>query len=117
MKKLISALATIAIAFTMTTSATAEEKAAKERTITGKALCAHCSLSLGDSCATVIQVTRKGKDGAEDKKVVFWLTKTDASKALGKGKGQTVTVKGSVKAEGKKADRKMMLTATSIKEK
>lgn len=119
MKKLISALATIAVAFTMTTGAFAgdEKKAAKkEATIKGKAVCGHCNLGLGNSCSTVIQTTRKGKDGKEIKRV-YWLTDNEVAKKFGKGTGQSVVAKGVVKAEGKKKDRKLMLAATSITEK
>ena len=118
MKKLISALATIAVAFTMTTGALAadEKKAKKEATVKGTAVCAHCNLGLGDSCATVIQTTKKNKDGKEIKRV-YWLTDNEIAKKFGKGSGQEVVAKGTVKAEGKKADRKLMLTASSIKEK
>lgn len=118
MKKLIATLATIAIAFTMTTGALADEKkdAKKEATVKGKAVCAHCNLSLGDSCATVIQTTKKDKDGKEIKQV-YWLTDNDVAKKLGKGAGQEVIAKGTVKKEGKKDDVKLLLTATSIVEK
>lgn len=118
MKKLIATLATIAVAFTMTTGAFADEKKAdkKEATVKGKAVCAHCNLGLGDSCATVIQTTKKGKDGKEVKQV-YWLTDNEAAQKLGKGTGQTVVAKGTVKKEGKKDAAKLMLTASSIVEK
>ncbi len=117
MKKLISALATIAVAFTFTTGAVAgEKKEAKERTIKGKAVCAHCDLSVGGSCATVIQTTGKNKDGKEVKRL-YWLADNEVAQKFGRGEGREVFVKGKVEAKGEKKDRKLILTASSIKAK
>ena len=118
MKKLISALATIAVAFTLATGAVADEKktAKKDKTIKGKAVCAHCDLSVGGSCATVIQTTSKNKDGKEVKRL-YWLADNETAQKFGRGNGREVVAKGKVEAKGKKKDRKLILTASSIKAK
>jgi len=118
MKKLISALATITVAFTLATGAVADEKKAakKERTIKGKAVCAHCDLGVGGSCATVIQTTGKNKDGKEVKRL-YWLADNNVAQDFGRGDGRDVVAKGKVEAKGKKKDRQLILTASSIKAK
>ena len=115
MKKLIAAMAMAAMAFTLATGAVADEKKAakKEKTVKGKAICAHCDLSLGGSCATVIQTTSKNKDGKAVKRV-YWLADNDVAQKFGRGNGREVVAKGKVEVKGKKKERKVILTASSI---
>jgi len=118
MKKLITAIAMAAVAFTLSTGAMADEKKAakKEKTVKGKAVCAHCDLSIGGACATVIQTTGKNKDGKEVKRV-YWLADNDVAQKFGRGNGREVVAKGKVESKGKKKDRKLILTASSIQSK
>lgn len=134
MKKLVTAALSLAFAFALTTSVVAEEKkekkkgdkkeqaakkgdkkkaANKERAVKGELICAHCELGEGASCANALRVTRKNKEGKETTRI--FLLQGDAATALGKGKGQTVTAKGTIKREGKGKDAKMILVASSLK--
>lgn len=137
MKKLITAALSLAFAFALTTSVVAAEEKKekkkgakkeqaekkgdkktanknKERTVKGELICAHCELGKGDSCANALRVTRKGKDGKEQTRI--FMLEGDAASACGKGKGQTVTAKGTIKREGKGKDAKMIFVASSVKE-
>lgn len=130
MKKLIlTAISVIALSIVVSDLQAGEKKEAPkkeagkkaaadpnaERTVRGVAVCAKCKLGIADSCQNVIQTTRKGKDGAEQK-MTFWLEKNDVANAFHKGicSGEEIKVvaKGTVKRDGKK----MLLTAASIKE-
>jgi hypothetical protein len=55
-------------------SATAQEKAGKEMTLTGKITCAKCELGIEKKCATVIQV-KKG-----DKETLYYFDKASNTK-------------------------------------
>lgn len=122
MKKLITAALSLAFAFALTTNAVAaDEKKEKkkkganaERTVRGELICAHCELGEGASCANAIRVTRKNKEGKEIQQI-FQL-KGDAANALGKGKGQKVLAKGTIKREGKGKEAKLFLTVASLAE-
>lgn len=113
MKKLITAALTLAFVFALTTSAVADEKKAKVRALKGELLCAHCDLSIGDSCSGALRVTAKGKEGKEIKRI--FLLKGDAASSLGKGKGQMVIAKGTIKTEGKGKNIKRIMTVASLK--
>ena len=118
MKKLLTAALSLAFAFALTTGAVAEEKKAKkgankERTVKGSLICAHCELGKGDSCNNAIKVTRKNKKTGKESTVVYFLD-GDAASALGKGKGQAVVAKGTIKREGKGKDAKITLVASSL---
>ncbi|MGB0582023.1 MAG: hypothetical protein ACPGVU_20195 [Limisphaerales bacterium] len=122
MKKLITAALSLAFAFALTTGAVAEEKkekkakkggANKERTVKGSLVCAHCELGKGDSCNNAIKVTRKNKKTGKESTVVYFLD-GDAASALGKGKGQSVVAKGTIKREGKGKEAKLTLVASSL---
>lgn len=120
MKKLITAALSLAFAFALTTGAVAEEKkakkgAAKERTIKGELICAHCELGKGDSCNNAIRVVGKNKKTGKEITRIFFLD-GDAASALGKGKGQKVVAKGTLKREGKGKDAKVTLVASSLAE-
>ena len=86
----------------------AVDTASKEVTITGKAVCAKCTLHESDKCQTVIQAQVDGKA------VNYYLTENDVSKAFHKnicsGPGEQVTATGTVKEKGGKE----MLTASKI---
>jgi hypothetical protein len=120
MKKLITAALTLAFAFALTTGAVAEEKKAKKKgaktakvmSRTGELICAHCELGEGASCANALRVTRKGKDGKEVQQII--QLSGDAADALGKGKGQKVLAKGTIKREGKGKDAKLIMTVASL---
>jgi type 1 fimbria pilin len=109
MKKSILFL-TIAAGLLMavTTSRLLAADAAKEVTITGKAVCAKCTLHEGDKCQTVIQAEVDGKT------VNYYLTENDVSKAFHKnicsGPGEQVTATGTVKEKKGKE----MLTVSKI---
>jgi hypothetical protein len=83
-------------------------KTAKERTITGEAMCAKCLLHEGTKCQTVIQAkNRKGS------KITYYLVENDVSKAFHENvckEAKKATVTGTVK----KVDGKHELTATKI---
>lgn len=121
MKKLITTLSVAAVALAMSTNSFAAEKKKRDpnapRTITGKGICGKCSLSETEKCSNVVQIKRKGKDGAEQV-INFYLADNEVSKdAHGKFfcKGETpVAVTGTVKREGKGKDAKNILTASKI---
>lgn len=121
MKKLITLLSVAAITLAISTSATAAEKKKRDpnapRTITGVGVCAKCKLGEADKCANVVQVKRKGKDGAEQT-INYYLADNEAAKeAHGEFfcKGEhPVSVTGTVKREGKGKDAKSILTATKV---
>ncbi len=120
MKKLITAALTLACAFALTTGAVAEEKKAKKQTDktakvmsrTGELICAHCELGEGASCANALRVTRKGKDGKEVQQII--QLSGAAADALGKGQGQKVIAKGTIKRQGKGKDAKLIMTVASL---
>jgi hypothetical protein len=86
----------------------AVDASSKEVTITGKAVCAKCTLHESDKCQTVIQAQADGKA------VNYYLTENDASKAFHKnvcsGPGEQVTATGTVTEK----DGKEMLTVSKI---
>jgi hypothetical protein len=86
----------------------AVDTASKDVTITGKAVCAKCTLHEGDKCQTVIQAQIAGKA------VNYYLTDNDVSKAFHKnictGPGEQVTATGIVTEK----DGKEMLTVSKI---
>lgn len=115
MKKLTVFVATfLTAAFVLGSSAIAGEKA--EKTVKGKAVCAHCDLGIENSCQAVIQTTQKNKQG-KDVARVYYLSKNAAAKEIGRPKGQNVTIKGTVKKEGKGKDAKLILTAKKVEQK
>jgi hypothetical protein len=80
---------------------------AKEKTITGEAKCAKCSLKEGDKCQTVVVTDKEGK------KVTYYLENNDVAKAFHKNvcsETKKVTVTGT----DKKTEGKHEFTATKI---
>lgn len=132
MKKLITAALSLAFAFALTTNVVAEEKKEKkskkakteksekgEKTAkvmarTGELICAHCELGEGASCANALRITRKNKEGKEIQQII--QLKGEGASALGKGKGQKVLAKGTIKREGKGKDAKFIMTVASLTE-
>ncbi len=90
-------------------SAVAEEKAKKERTLSGKAMCAKCELAQAEKCQTAIQVA-----GAYGKTTTYLLADNQVSKdfhgKICKGTLDGVTVTGTVA----KVDGKQVVTASKI---
>src|SRR5512137_2097561 len=77
MTKLIATALAVAAAFTISiATASAKEKASKEMTITGNAMCAKCQLKQTADCQTAIQV-EKGK-----KTLTYYLIPNDVSKSF-----------------------------------
>ena len=117
MKKFIAIL-TIAAVAAISVNAADEKAAAKERTIKGETACTKCNLKETDSCSNAVKATMKNKDGKEVTRV-FYLEQNDISKEnhglFCKG-GKEVTVKGTIKREGKGKEAKSILTASMIKE-
>jgi len=85
----------------------AVDTSSKEVTLTGKAVCAKCTLHEGDKCQTVIQVQQDGKT------ISYYLTPNDTATAFHKNICSTpeqVTATGTVsEKKGKK-----MLTVSKI---
>lgn len=110
MKKLklsIAFLAVLALAG-FTSSARADDTAAKETTITGSMVCGKCTLHETKSCQNVIQVEQDGKT------VNYYLAKNDVSDAMHEdvchGDSKKVTATGTVTEK----DGKEMLTVTKL---
>jgi hypothetical protein len=81
---------------------------AADKTITGEAKCAKCSLKESDTCQTVIQVEKDGKV------TTYYLVDNDKAKAFHENickEPKKVTATGSVKT----VDGKKQLTVTEIK--
>lgn len=81
---------------------------AADKTITGEAKCAKCSLKESDTCQTVIQVEKSGKV------TTYYLVDNDKAKAFHENickEPKKVTATGSVKT----VDGKKQLTVTEIK--
>jgi hypothetical protein len=98
-----------AVILSLATPSFAAEKAAKERTLNGQAMCAMCLLKETSKCQTVIQV--EAKNG---KKINYYLADNDVAKNFHENvckEAKKVTVTGTVK---KLADGKMELTASKI---
>ena len=104
LKALIATVSAIAILGMVTTSFAAE-KAAKEKTVTGTAKCAKCSLKEADKCQTVIE-----KGGKK-----IYLENNDVAKNFHENICKEADGK-KVKATGttKKEDGKMVMTASKI---
>lgn len=109
LKTLIATVSAIAVLGMMTTSFAAE-KAGKERSVTGTAKCAKCSLKEADECQTVIE--RAGKNGKTSK---IYLENNEVAKDFHKNICKEADGK-KVKATGttKKEDGKMVMTASKI---
>jgi Family of unknown function (DUF6370) len=110
MKKLkltLALLAGLALAG-FTTSAVADDTAAKETTITGNMVCGKCTLHETKSCQNVIQVEKDGKT------VNYYLAKNDVSDAMHEdvchGDTKKMTATGTVTEK----DGKEILTATKL---
>ena len=86
----------------------AVDTASKEVTITGKAVCAKCTLHESDKCQTVIQAQVAGKT------VNYYVTQNDVSKGFHKNicgnAGEQVTATGTITEK----DGKEMLTVSKI---
>jgi len=109
LKTLIATVSAIAVLGLVSTSFAAEN-ASKEKTITGTAKCAKCSLKEADTCQTVIE--RAGKNGKTTK---IYLENNDVAKDF-HGKICKEADGKKVKATGttKKEDGKMVMTASKI---
>ncbi len=105
---LLTAVAGLMLLALATPSFAADETKAKEKTITGEAKCAKCSLKEGDKCQTVIQVENKN-----GKTVNYYLAANDVSKDFHSNVCKETK---KVKATGTvaKVDGKNELTATKI---
>jgi hypothetical protein len=110
MKKiLVSAVASMMLLALVTPSFAAEDAKAKEKTISGEAKCAKCSLHETEKCQTVIQVENK-KNG---KTINYYVVANDVSKAFHENvckDAKKVTATGTVA----KVDGKNEFTATKI---
>lgn len=107
MKKIATLLAALAL-IALATPSFAQDKPAKEKTITGEAKCAKCMLHKSDKCQTVVEVPRK--DG---KKTTYWLVDNETAKSFHADvchEAKKVTVTGTEKT----VDGKHELTATKI---
>ena len=109
LKTLIATVSAIAVLGMVTTSFAAE-KAAKEKTISGTAKCAKCSLKEADKCQTVIE--KAGKNGKTTK---IYLEDNDVAKNFHEQICKEADGK-KVKATGTtaKVDGKMVMTASKI---
>jgi len=124
MKKFLQLVVAAAVALAVATPTFAADKGKKKRdpnaprTISGKAVCPKCQLKEdGAACGNAIQISRKGKDGKEMKRVIYVVGDVAKENHSLFCKGdKTVTVTGTIKREGKGKDAKMMLTATKIAE-
>lgn len=99
----------LVFAFIASLGLTAAYAAAKETTLTGKAMCAKCELKQADKCTNALQVA--GKDG---KVTTYILAENQVSKdfhgKVCKGTLDGVSVTGAVKTEGGK----QTITASKI---
>ena len=109
MRTALSMLVGLALVCALALTATAEEKKAKEVTITGTITCAKCDLKLEKSCQTVI----KGKVKGSDKEEVFYFDK-DSSKKNHK-KICTEPTKGTVTGTVAEKDGKKVVTVKEVK--
>ncbi len=109
LKTLIATVSAIAVLGMVTTSFAAE-KATKEKTISGTAKCAKCSLKESDKCQTVIE--KAGKNGKTTK---IYLEDNDVAKNFHEQICKEAEGK-KVKATGTtvKTDGKMVMTASKI---
>ena len=124
MKKFLQIVVAAAVALAVATPTFAADKGKKKRdpnaprTISGKAVCPKCQLKEdGAACGNAIQITRKGKDGKEQKRIYYVVgavAKENHSLFCKGNKRAKVT--GTVKYEGKGKDRKAILTATKVEE-
>lgn len=109
MSMLLAGLAGLLMLLQATPLVAAEDgKTAKERTITGEAMCAKCALHEGTKCQTVIQT--KSKKGS---KITYYLVQNDVSKAFHENvckEAKKATATGTVK----KVDGKREFTVTKI---
>jgi hypothetical protein len=105
---LLSAVAGLLLLALATPTFAADEPKEKERTLTGEAKCAKCSLKEADKCQTVLQV--EGKDG---KKVNYYLVANDVAKKF-HGEVCQATKKVAITGTVKKVEGKNELTATKI---
>jgi len=108
MKTAWSLLAAVALLFTFTVSAIAEDKAEEKKvTLKGTITCAKCDLKIEKACTTVIKVKEKDKD------VVYYFDA--ASHKANHKKICTEPMKGSVTGVVSKKGDKMIITATEVK--
>jgi hypothetical protein len=119
MKNLLSLALALTFAFTLAgSSARAADKApahaakGKEVTLKGDLGCGKCNFKTTKECQNVLKVTDGGKD------TLYYLAANPLSKenhdAVCSGT-KPATVTGTVKDEGKGADKKKVLTASAIK--
>jgi hypothetical protein len=99
-------LAGLAVVFVLALGAQADDKKGKEETLKGTITCAKCDLKEADKCATVIKVTKDGKD------TVYYFD--DAS---GKKNHKTICTsakKGSVTGTVSEKDGKKIITVKKV---
>ena len=91
-------------------SSFAQEKAAKEKTITGEGKCAKCALHETKKCQDAVETT-----DAKGKKVIYYLADNDVAKDF---HDNICKESKQVKATGtvKKVDGKMQMVASKIEE-
>jgi len=106
MKKLL--IACLSGALLIGFSSFAQDKTAKEKTITGEGKCAKCALHETKQCQNAVETT-----DAQGKKVTYYLANNDVAKEFHDNickETKKVTATGTVK----NVDGKMEMTATKI---
>ena len=109
MRTALTMLVGLALVCALSLTAAAEEKAAKEVTITGTITCAKCDLGVEKTCQTVI----KGKAKGSDKEEVYYFDKDSSSK-----NHKTIckeAKKGSVTGTVEEKDGKKVITVKDVK--